>query len=149
MQSVRIIEIPKCKMVSSGAGFFGEEKFEAFGRWFSALPYSVYPKDFLCSDAAGGVRWLYRYDAALDVPAEFEVVDFEGGLYAVATDIDHKTDIKAMNIEVDQFLAANGLERDECRASMGHIITSPNAQKILSYAQMDYFTPVRPKNQAE
>jgi hypothetical protein len=30
METVRIIEIPDCKMVSSGIGMFGEEKFDSF-----------------------------------------------------------------------------------------------------------------------
>jgi hypothetical protein len=30
MQSVRIYEMPDCKMVSSGAGMFGDEKFNKF-----------------------------------------------------------------------------------------------------------------------
>ena len=30
MQSVRIYEIPACKMISSGIGMFGEEKFNLF-----------------------------------------------------------------------------------------------------------------------
>ena len=144
MQAVRIIEIPKCKMVSSGAGFFGEEKFETFGRWFSSLPAGVYPKDFLCEDEAG-LCWLYLYDDGMEIPDGFAVVDFEGGIYAVATDIDRKTDMDAMNTEVDKFLAENGLERDDRRCAMGHIITSPKLQKMLSYAQMDYYTPVRAK----
>ena len=30
MQSVRIVETPECKMVSSGTGMLGQEKFERF-----------------------------------------------------------------------------------------------------------------------
>ena len=30
METVRIYEIPDCKMVSSGIGMFGEEKFTKF-----------------------------------------------------------------------------------------------------------------------
>jgi AraC family transcriptional regulator len=37
MELVRIYEIPDCKMVSSGIGMFGEEKFERFNNWFSSL----------------------------------------------------------------------------------------------------------------
>ena len=47
MQAVRIIEIPPCKMVSSGRGFFGEENFTKFNAWFSSLPRSMHSKDFL------------------------------------------------------------------------------------------------------
>lgn len=86
MQSVRIIEIPSCKMVSSGTGFFGQEKFDAFFQWFTQLKPGIYPRDFLYGDD-GGMCWLYLYEESLTPPEEFEIVDFEGGLYAVATDI--------------------------------------------------------------
>ena len=34
-QTVRVLYIPDCKMVSSGAGFFGEQNFTLFDEWFS------------------------------------------------------------------------------------------------------------------
>lgn len=36
MQSVRIYEMPACKMVSSGTGMFGEGKFNLFDEWLSS-----------------------------------------------------------------------------------------------------------------
>jgi hypothetical protein len=144
MQSVRIIEIPKCIMVSSGTGMFGQEKFGRFFKWFTNLPKSIYPKDFLFWDGVG-LYWLYLYDKSLEVPSEFEIIDFEGGLYSVATDIDQQTDMDAMKIEVDKFLDENGLERDNNRFELGNIITSPLANEVLGYNQMDYYTPVKSK----
>lgn len=52
MESVRIIEIPECKVVSSGIGMFGDGTLEKFVEWFSALPHSIYPKDFLYWDSS-------------------------------------------------------------------------------------------------
>lgn len=78
---------------------------------------------------------------------EFEVIDFPGGLYAVATGIDQKTDKKLMNAEVDKFLGGNGLERDNSRTELGNIITSLLAREIMGYEQMDYYYPVRAKAQ--
>lgn len=144
MQSVRVIEIPKCKMVSSGTGLFGQEKFERFFDWFTNLPRTVYPKDFLLWDGAG-LCWLYLYDEHLAVPDEFEIIDFEGGLYSVATDIDQQTDVEAMDKEVDAFLEKTGFERDESRFKLGNIITSPLANKALGYEQMDYYSPIKVK----
>lgn len=46
MQSIRIIEIPKCKMVSSGAGMFGQEKFGRFSDGFQACPKLYIPRIF-------------------------------------------------------------------------------------------------------
>lgn len=33
------------------------------------------------------------YEAGMNVPEEFEIIDFQGGVYAVATDIDQQTDL--------------------------------------------------------
>lgn len=144
MQSVRIYELPDCQMVSSGTGQFGEEKFEGFPAWFSTLPETIFPNDYLFWNGEG-FEWLYRYEEGMKVPPEYEIVPFKGGLYAVATDIDQQTDMDAMAAEVDKFLAANGLERDPERPELGNIITSRAAHEILGYEQMDYYTPVRAK----
>ncbi len=79
----------------------------------------------------------------MNVPAEYEIVDFKGGLYAVATDIDQKTEVDAMAKEVDEFLGIHGFERDTDRPELGNIITPPLARKIMGYEQMDYYTPIK------
>lgn len=144
MQSVRILEIPDCQMVSSGTGMFGEEKFERFSQWFSSQKRSLFPKDFLFWDGTG-FCWLYLYEEGLSVPEEFEIIDFQGGLYAVSTDIDQRTDTEQMKKEVDAFLQENGFERDGSRTELGNIITAPAAQEIMGYEQMDYYVPIKAK----
>lgn len=67
------------------------------------------------------------------------------GLYAVATDIDQKTDKERMNAEMDKFLSGNGFERDTSRTELGNIITSPLAKKIMGYEQMDCYIPIKAK----
>lgn len=148
MQSVRIVELPSCRMVSSGAGMFGQEKFDRFMAWMDTQEKDLFPCDFLYFDQpSGSFVWLYRFRDGMNVPEEFEIVDFSGGLYAVATDIDQQTDTDMMKFEVDVFLAENGLKRDLSRPELGHIITSPLAQTALGYEQMDYFTPVTIRRQ--
>ena len=147
MQAVRIIEIPDCKMVSSGVGMFGEPTFDNFNAWFSTLPRTTHPKDFLFWDGpefgvSGGFHWLYMHDEGMKVPGEFSVIDFKGGLYAVATDMDRQTDFAALDAEVDAFLLANGFKRDPQRPGLGNIITPPEAEKIMGFNQMDYYIPV-------
>lgn len=142
MQSVRIYEMPAYKMVSSGVGMFGEHHFNQFEAWFSSQKQSLFPKDFLYW-AGDGFIWLYMFEDGMAVPPEFEVIDFQGGLYAVATDIDQQTDRALMKAEVDQFLRANGLKHDPSRPELGNIITSPLAKKVMGYEQMDYYFPVQ------
>ncbi len=102
----------------------------------------LFPRDFLYW-AGDGFVWLYLYEDGMEVLPEFEILNFQGGLYAVATDIDQKTDRDFMNAEVDKFLDQNGFERDLSRSELGNIITSPLAQKIMEYEQMDYYTPIK------
>lgn len=144
MQNIRIYEMPACKMVSSGTGMFGEETFNRFEEWFSSQKRSLFPNDFLYW-AGEGFVWLYMLEDGMAVPPEFEIIDFEGGLYAVATDIDQKTDKEFMNAEIDKFLGENGFERDASRPELGNIITSPIAKEILGYEQMDYYYPIKAK----
>ena len=152
MQSIRIIEFPDCKMVSSGIGMFGQEKFDKFNEWFSALPPTMYPMDFLAWDGGefgkeGGFHWLFKHEENKPIPPGYDIIDFKGGLYAVSTDVDKKTDVDTMNKTVDEFLEANGLERDKSRLDLGHIITSQLAGRILGYDQMDYYTPIKQKRE--
>ena len=123
MQGVRIYEMPVCKMVSSGTGMFGDANFNQFEEWFSRFERGLFPKDFLYWDGNGFV-WLYLFEEGMDIPPEFEVMDFQGGLYAVATDVERQTDQERLNAEVDQFLSENGFERDTTRPELGNIITS-------------------------
>ena len=144
MQSVRIYEMPACKMVSSGTGMPGEGKLNLFDEWLSSQKRGMFPKDFLYWTGEGFV-WLYIYENGMNVPDEFEITDFRGGLYAVATDIDQKTDKGIMDTEIDKFLSENGFKRDTSRSELGNIITSPLAKKIMGYEQMDYDIPIKAK----
>lgn len=132
-------------MVSSGTGMFGEKNFNIFEEWFSSQKRSLFPKDFLYW-AGDGFVWLYMFEDGMVIPPELAIIDFGGGLYAVATDIDQKTDKELMHAAVEKFLDENGLERDASRSELGNIITSPLTQEILGYEQMDYYFPIKAKN---
>ena len=137
--------MPDCKMVSSGIGMFGDETFNRFEAWVALQKRSLFPKDFLYWKEAG-FQWLYILEDGMRVPPEFEIIDFPGGLYAVATDIDQKTNMELMTAEMDKFLRENGFTHDESRPQLGNIITSPLAHEIMGYEQMDYYTPIKAKN---
>lgn len=144
MQSVRILEIPACKMVVSQPGMFGDGKLEAFDEWLSAQSGDIFPKDFLYSED-GKFRWAYIWTEGMVVPENFELIDWQGGLYAVATDADESTDKSAMNCAVENFIAACGFESDPTRPELGNIITPPTAAEIMGFSQMDYWYPVKKK----
>ena len=146
MQSVRILEMPDCRMVSSGVGMFGDENFNLFMEWHEKQPRGLFPRDFLFWDGSNpekqGFNWLYMYEDGMEVPEGLSVVDFKGGLYALTTDIDQQTDMEAMYAQLNEFLAANGLKRDLSRPDLGNVITPPKVKEILGYEQMEYYTPV-------
>ena len=153
METVRIYEIPDCKMVSSGIGKFGEGKLERFSEWFSSLqPKAIFPQDFLFWDGewqvSGGFHWLHVYTEGMEVPEEFDVIDFKGGLYAVVTDIDGQPNEGAMEAR-DEFLQSHNLELDKSRAELCTIITPQTATAILGYMQMDYWTPIKPNKKEQ
>ncbi|MBO5037650.1 MAG: AraC family transcriptional regulator [Clostridia bacterium] len=149
MQIIRIYEIPDCKMVSSGVGMFGDGVLERFMEWYEKQPRGIYPMDFLFWDSSDpekqGFNWLYVYEEGMDVPNDLKIIDFKGGLYAVANDIDQRTDMDAMRIAVDEFLNENGFERDPSRSDLGNIITTPLIKETLGYDQMDYWAPIKAK----
>ncbi len=142
MQALRIIRIPDCKMVSTGVGMFGDDSFASFDAWFSALLRPKDARDFLAA-AKNGVEWLYIHEEGMSVPERLRIIDFKGGLYAICTDIDGQTDVAAMDAELLAFLKANGFEQDPSRRKMRNVITPPEAEPILGYQQMDYYTPIR------
>lgn len=151
MHCIRIYEMPDCQMVSSGIGMFGEDTIDRFDEWFSTLPRGLFPKDYLTSVVNGeefGFVWMYQYEEGMAVPEEFEIIDFPGGLYAVATDQDNGTDAEAMAAAVDEFLQTYGLDRDFSRSELGNVITPPQAAEVLGFQQMDYYFPIRIKEEA-
>lgn len=148
LPDVRIYEIPSCKMVASQPGMFGEGKLEVFMEWFSRFPRDVLPKDYLTSDKGGrGFVWLYIYSEGMDIPTGFEVIDFPGGLYAVASGIDaDDTDYANAHKAIHSFIEEKEcFELDYTRTELGNIITPPPAQKAMGYNQMDYWVPIKVK----
>ena len=47
MESVRIYEMPDCRMVKSGSGLFGESALERFEAWMDRQPKGMFPRDYL------------------------------------------------------------------------------------------------------
>ena len=146
MESVRIYEIPACRMVSSGSGMFGDGVLERFMEWMDAQPRTMFPRDFLSFDGQGFV-WYYIYEEGMRVPDSLKIADFAGGLYAVASGRDgDEADAAAAKAAIRAFIEESGcFERDMSRAELGNVITPPSAQQAMGYEQMDYYVPIRVK----
>ncbi|MNO15715.1 Bacterial transcription activator, effector binding domain [compost metagenome] len=156
MEKIRIIELPKCKMVSSGcdtvSDFAPGGILDRFDKWFSEVDAQrkdkFYPRDFLWfNEQEGGFVWYYAVeDLSVDTDG-FEIVDFEGGLYAVATSIDgdEENSSRVYHGIRDWVINSEHFEIDEERSSLGHIITPPTAIKVMGYGQMENYIPIKVK----
>lgn len=146
-QTVRVLYIPDCKMVSSGAGFFGEQNFTLFDEWFSKQTVfpGLYSYDFLSDCGGTGMQWMYIYDERVEVPDALKIIAFKGGYYAVITAIDGDASSYAGAMASrEDYLKANGLEYDNTRWQLGHILTGyPLVKELFGSGQMDYWMPVK------
>ena len=143
MEHIRLIHFPNCRMVTSGTGFFGDENFTRFEKLLAAEARTTpYPMDFLTGNEHG-MEWLYLYREGMDTFG-MEVIDFRGGLYAVVCGIDAQSNAEEMAATA-VFMEKHGLVRDNNRPDMGHIIGNTETQTVLGYEQMDYWTPVKKK----
>lgn len=144
MENVRVYEIPKCKMISSRCGMFGDAAMDEFSSWMDTLPRTAFPRDFLWFDEErGGFVWYYMYHDGLAVPDTFEVVDFPGGLYAVACDVDGESNEDAIDA-IRRFIQDKDcFVEDTERKQLGNVITPPTVQKAMGYSQMEYYMPIK------
>ena len=143
MEHIRLVSFPDCRMVTSGTGFFGDENFTRFEKLLAAESGKYpFPQDFLTGNEHG-MEWLYLYREGMDTFG-MNVIDFSGGLYAVVCGIDAQSNAEEMTA-VAEFMEKHGLERDNSRPDLGNIIGNSGTQAVLGYEQMDYWTPVKKK----
>lgn len=146
---VRLVSLPACKMVSSGPGNFDEENFDQFDRWFSKFPTNPFemPKDFLWYDPVKNASvWWYVFSDDID-PEGFPIDEFDGGLYATAVskDGDDEDGNRVFNGIKKWIEDSQTFELDERpnHYTMSHIVTSPETQETLGYAQLEILVPIK------
>ena len=145
--SIRVVELPPCRMASSSG-----QPLDEFGAWWTELDRQrtdrFYPRDFMYFDRAGErLVWLYAAASGVQVPPHYSVVSFAGGLYAVSScidgdDVDGERVYTAICRWIDE---TNDLSRDERpdRPHLFHVITSDAAFEKLGYRQLDIYVPVK------
>lgn len=143
METVRILQMPACKMVASPQGMFGDGILEDFSEWFGQFDHGGGANDYLWFNGKGFV-WYYRYQNGMKVPDHYQLVTFPGGLYAVSTSIDgDERSYQSAHENIDRFLYEHdGFLKDSSRAELGHIITPPQARSALGYEQMEHYIPI-------
>lgn len=149
---IRIIELPAVRMARSG-----HYDLEAFSVWWSAIKVpaagDLCPRDFMWfNPALQADEWLYVLPDGMVDSGGFDVFDFPGGVYAVATcadDISQPDNVTAVDMLIHQWIAQSDVFDEEpnhdpakLRYDMAHVITPKSAQQAMSYAQMDLFVPI-------
>lgn len=152
MDGIRIVEIPSCKMATSGCGSLDSPQIRKFDEWFSKLPTTLSPQDFMYYDPVKkGMVWLYAITAPGLDTEDFAVIDFTGGMYAAAISIDEDdADGERVYNGIKEWIEGSGafeLDEKDGRYCMFHIPTPPQAQKALGYSQLDIFVPIRLKQE--
>ena len=156
--NVRIIELPACNMVTSGAindpgAFAPDGIFARFLEWFQTVDKQrtdlFYPRNFMWSPPDGGFEWGYAVPEVPEDTGGFDVIDFPGGLYAVAISVDADgADHDRVYNGILEWVNNSGCfvpdETDE-RRSLGNITSPPGIKKIIGYDQMDLYFPIRIK----
>jgi AraC family transcriptional regulator len=159
---VRIVELPACKMVTSGPAngpdIFGPDGvMTRFNDWFSEFDKNrtdkFYPRDFMWSPAEGGFEWGYAVGEVPKDTAGFEMIDFPGGLYAVAISVDADgKDHNRVYKGIQEWVEKSGcfmLDETEKRRSLGNITSPMMAKEVMGYHQMDLYFPIRIKEESK
>ncbi|MCL2776075.1 MAG: MerR family transcriptional regulator [Oscillospiraceae bacterium] len=156
LPEVRIIQLPKCKMATSGAPDTTGSEVWNFSNWWGGYEkkypniIAYAPTDFLTVD--GGFVWMSMVNdnATSEDCGGHEIIDFEGGLYAVCTSIDGDGESNDLVYKkIKKWLESTEFEFDEhpgdpSRQSMGHMINPTDEIKQgLGYHQFEVFVPIK------
>lgn len=157
--TVRIIELPACKMVTSGPAngenaFAPEGALMRFLNWFTEIDKQradmFYPRNFMWSPPTGGFQWGYAVSEIPKNTGGLDVIDFPGGLYAVAISVDADgADHDRVYNGILEWVEKSGcfvLDETNERRSLGNITSPAYIKDFMGYAQMDLYFPIKIKD---
>ncbi|MFV0394409.1 MAG: hypothetical protein ACK5LC_08430 [Coprobacillaceae bacterium] len=159
MSGIRIVELPKCRMVTSGYShdenpFIENGTLMRFEKWWSTYDKERtdkwFARDFMMYDRSKqALVWFYAIPDNVNIDCEFEVIDFEGGIYASAVSIDgNDEDGERVFKEVKDWIHnSKSFELDERDGhyDLFHVITSQKIQKAMGYSQLEIYVPIKIK----
>lgn len=159
MNSIRIVELPNCKAVTSGYAV-NEAPFQQGGKLLNFMDWWTqydkqrtdrwFPRDFtMYGREQDALIWFYAVADDANITCEYDVVDFEGGLYAagVAIDGDDKDgqtvygNIKAWVQSSDHF----ELDERQGHYDLAHVITPQHVIDAMGYGQLEIYVPIKLK----
>ena len=157
MNSIRIVEFPACKAVTSGyamneAPFEEGGKILKFGEWWTKYDKKRkdrwFSRDFIMyGREEKALIWFYAVPEEAEVECEYDVVDFEGGLYAAAVAIDSNfDDEQRIYGGIKEWVKQRGtFELDERPGhyDLSHVITPEYIAKQMGYMQLEIYLPIK------
>ena len=95
--------------------------------------------------------WAVKDDVAQSDVSPYEIVEFAGGLYAVAPSIDGDGESHdKVRAKMAKLLGATNFVEDASRAKMGHMIYVDDViEKGLGYNQMNLYEPIKLREDAD
>lgn len=146
MPDIRIVKLPRVKMARSG-----NADLEVFDQWWSSIEVNqtLFPRDFMWFNSKlSCFEWLFAIPEHLTDTNGYDVFDFPGGLYAVATALDEGEEIGRISRlihkwvdESSEFELSDGINSADERYDMGHVVSPPECR----VRQMDLFIPITKK----
>ncbi|NLU42640.1 MAG: GyrI-like domain-containing protein [Firmicutes bacterium] len=147
MEGIRVLELPRSRMATSG-----NRSLEEFNTWWSEVDKArkdrFFPRDFMWFDAESGrLVWYYALPPDAADPEDFDVVDFPGGLYAVAVSRDEDdADGERVYAEIKRWVEDSrvfAVDEGPRRHTMFHVVTPDEAYLAMGFRQLDIFVPIR------
>jgi len=152
---VMIVRIPKFLALTSQYQSFGELFNEDclmfwIGKHKNLAKNIIFDcSDFLCRRNDGKFRWLYGVHECVNEidTTPYEVVEFEGGLYASAVCIDGDDDsIMRVESKILKWLEGTNFILDRERDIMGNMTYNDDEiKKGLGYEQLQRYVPIKLK----
>jgi AraC family transcriptional regulator len=147
MEKIKIVKIPACKVISSGRFAIGDEVCNKFSESILKKQSDLFPHDFMWFDSkAGKMVWYYvLLNKNISING-FEIIDFEGGLYASAVakdgdDADGKLVYNTIKEWIDQSDCFELDEREEHQTMFN--MPLPCTKEIMGYAQIEIYVPMK------
>jgi len=152
---VMVVRIPRFRAVTSGSG--------SFDNWFKLMDWAWAENRaetlfnnviFDCMDFLIRKNGQFEYIMAIkdDVTeadaSSFDIIEFEGGLYAMSVSIDGDDEsIHKVEDKILKWIDTTNFEYDESRGVMGHMAYSDDDIKAgLDYEQLQRYVPIKLKN---
>lgn len=150
---VRIIQINPFKAFSSGADTI-ENVMGTFQQWQEEHNHLVRKMmygapDFLWFEEDMKAVWIWAVEdwVTEEDTVPYELIEFEGGLYAAAMSVDGDDDIGGRVVSgIKKWIEDSGFELDERPGHriMGHMVNpTEEIKNALGYHQMDMYVPIK------